>query len=60
MSTYGTEYVETDWPHGLRCADCDKLLGEGDRYASKLDSFIGDVPVVLIVCLECALAVEDE
>lgn len=49
--------VETeDWPHGLRCADCNRLLEDGDRYSERLDSFTGDgVPLVVIVCVGCAL-----
>lgn len=53
---YGTEYHAEDWPHGLRCIDCDKTMEEGDRYASRLEGFIDETPVTYIVCLECALA----
>lgn len=51
----GVVVREEDWPHGLRCAECKSLLGEGDRYSERLEKFMGDVPIVLIVCLSCAL-----
>lgn len=53
---FGDPYVDEDWPHGLRCAECSCLIEEGDRYSQRLSSFQDDIPVVLIVCVTCALA----
>jgi hypothetical protein len=52
---YGVEYREEDWPHGLRCIDCDRLLADGDRYATRLTGFQDEIPITEVVCLECAL-----
>lgn len=58
---YGTEYDPDQWPHGLRCIDCERLLGEGDRYATRLEAISGDgIPIVEIICLECALSAREE
>jgi hypothetical protein len=55
---YGREFDANDWPHGLRCLDCDRKLEDGDRYATRLQGFAVDgTPVTEIICLECALAV---
>lgn len=43
-----------DWPHGLRCGDCARLLKDGDGYSERLTGMIGDVPAVMIVCIDCA------
>jgi len=49
-----------DWPHGLRCAECHRPLQEGGRYSERLDALNADgIPIVLIVCLGCAL-IEDK
>lgn len=56
VAPYGKKYREEDFPHGLRCIDCDRALAEGDRYATRLEAFTGDgVPITEIICLECAL-----
>src|SRR6187551_3654299 len=48
-----------DWPHGLRCAECNRCLKDGDRYSKRLDGLTDDgVPTVLIVCVGCALTEE--
>lgn len=52
--TDGKVYRDEDWPHGLRCADCDRLLREGDRYSERLTGFQGEHPLLLIVCAGCA------
>jgi hypothetical protein len=43
-----------DWPHGLRCGDCSRLLSDGDHYAERWTGMVGEVPAVLIVCVACA------
>lgn len=42
-----------EWPHGLRCMDCDRPLRDGDRYTKRVDSMIGDAVVTEIVCVPC-------
>lgn len=51
----GIEYRDEEWEDGLRCADCSRLLVEGDRYSERLDGLMGDIPIVVIVCITCAL-----
>jgi hypothetical protein len=47
-------YTETDWPHGLRCPICDRVMVEGDEYRQQLQSMFDDgTPVLLIVCAGC-------
>ena len=52
----GIPYADEMWPHGLRCAECDRLMMEGDRYSEQLISMAEEVPVVQIVCVVCALS----
>lgn len=49
-----------DWPHGLRCGECSRLLEHGERYSERLTHMIGDVPAVMIVCLTCAIPEPDD
>jgi hypothetical protein len=51
----GIPYHDAEWPHGLRCADCHRVMAEGDRYSEQLASMADELPVVRIVCLGCAL-----
>jgi hypothetical protein len=44
-----------DWPWGLRCMDCDRGLGEGDAFSERLTDIVEGVPLVEVVCLDCAL-----
>lgn len=44
---------DKDWPYGLRCGECSRLLEDGDRYAERLMSMVHEVPVVKIVCVPC-------
>lgn len=44
-----------EWPHGLRCMDCDTDLNEGDTYSERLTEIVNSVPLVEVVCLPCAL-----
>ena len=48
-------YTDEDWPHGLRCAACDVLFVEGQPISQRLDSFVYDIPVVVITCVGCAM-----
>ena len=42
-----------DWPYGLRCGECSRVLEDGDSYAESLTGMIGDTPMVKIVCCLC-------
>jgi hypothetical protein len=42
-----------DWPHGLRCGDCKRVLRDGDGYAQRWTGMVGEVPAMLIVCRPC-------
>jgi hypothetical protein len=50
----GVPYHEEDWPHGLRCGECRHLFCEGERYSQRLFGFQEEVPVSVVVCVECA------
>lgn len=42
-----------DYPEGMRCDDCGDLFLDGEPVRERLESFIGDVPVVVPVCQTC-------
>lgn len=44
-----------DWPHGLRCGECDEEITDGERYSTVLEGFLEDVPIALVVCVTCGL-----
>lgn len=44
-----------EFPHGLRCMDCDESLTPGDTYSKRLVAFMGDEPVVELICVPCAI-----
>lgn len=57
------EATYTDFPHGLRCADCGGEIEWGDNYSERLEGIMGDefaaltdepVMEVTLVCLRCA------
>lgn len=50
-------FREEDFPHGLRCAECHREMTGGERYTHRLSSFVGDTPVVVIVCVPCDLGI---
>jgi hypothetical protein len=54
METLGLPYVEEEWPHGLSCAECPHVFREGERFTTLLYAFSDDVPMSLVVCLDCA------
>ena len=54
MQDLGIVYQETDWPHGLMCAQCPHVFHEGERFTSLLYAFAADSPVAEVVCLPCA------
>ena len=59
MSRHVTShYVAEEWPHGLRCAECDHLYIEGETLHKQPHGMLEDgTPVLLIVCWDCALGV---
>ena len=42
-----------EWPHGVCCGLCHRMMNDGDRYAEQLMGIIADIPVVMIVCYPC-------
>jgi hypothetical protein len=58
--TSGVVYHDDEWPHGLRCAECQYLFQEGERYSRHLHAFQDDVPILKIVCVGCALGFVEE
>ena len=55
MTEPGLLVRDEDWPHGLRCGACSRLLEDGDRYSEQLTHMAEDVPVVMITCVPCAM-----
>jgi hypothetical protein len=49
-----------EFPHGLRCMDCDEPLGDGDTYSKRLVGFMLDDPVVELVCVPCAMCGDEQ
>lgn len=43
--------------HGLSCADCGDVFVNGQPISERLDGFTDDVPVVVLTCVPCGLAV---
>jgi hypothetical protein len=37
------------------CMDCDRPFELGERYASRLTGFVGDVPVTETICVPCGM-----
>ena len=53
VSETGLVIRAADWPWGVRCGECSRLLRDGDRYSERLEGMAGDTPVVLITCARC-------
>lgn len=54
------EFYPSDWPHGLRCMDCQQTFEPGDTIAERLvsmDYTEGGEPafVVDLICVPCSL-----
>lgn len=47
--------TEEDWPHGLRCLDCDSELSVGAAYSKRLVGIFDGSPIVELVCAPCGL-----
>jgi hypothetical protein len=56
----GIPYLDTDWPHGLRCVSCRGLFHEGESYTTRLSAFVDDTPLVEVVCVPCATSGDPE
>jgi hypothetical protein len=52
----GEVYTDDHWPHGLSCGQCRHVFGEPERYSERLSAFLGDQPMLEIVCVPCATA----
>ena len=50
----GLPYRPAEWTHGLMCAECPHVFREGERFTTLLYAFSDDVPMTLVVCLDCA------
>jgi hypothetical protein len=47
--------VTTDaFPHGVRCADCNRPLEPGAPYAEQPDAPVGEDACALVVCVPCS------
>jgi RNase P subunit RPR2 len=55
MSDESPTFQSEDWPHGLRCASCERLFTDGMPYSERLEGFQDDIPMCVITCVECAL-----
>lgn len=42
-----------DWPHGLRCGECCRVLRDGDPYRERLTGMMGEFPAYMLVCRPC-------
>jgi hypothetical protein len=42
-----------DFPHGLRCGECCRVLRDGDPYAERWTGMMGEFPACMIVCAAC-------
>jgi hypothetical protein len=53
-------YAAEDWPHGLRCMDCEALFADGQPIAERLTALTeyADEPafVVDVICVGCSVA----
>jgi hypothetical protein len=52
--------TEEDWPHGLRCLDCNAELGAGTTYSKRLVAVFEDSPIVELVCAPCGLGLKSD
>ena len=43
----------SDWPHGLRCGECCRVMHEGEPYNERLTGMVDEVPAYMIVCRPC-------
>lgn len=61
MSAPHRVYVPEEWPHGLRCMDCNDLFIEGQPIAERLTGMteVEGEPAfsIEIICVPCSLAV---
>lgn len=54
MSERSLIVTPDEFPHGLRCANCNRIIENGEPYAHIEEAPIGGYPVMLIVGPECA------
>lgn len=50
----GITYVDSEWPHGMRCTVCRHLFRDGESFTTTLYAFVDDTPLTEVRCLGCA------
>lgn len=52
-------YEPDDWPGGLRCDGCDEPFTPGQQISERFEGLSGDgdLVIVVVVCVPCALRV---
>ena len=45
-----------DAPEGAICEDCPKPLNTYNKYGERPYGMIGDIPIVDLLCLDCAVS----
>lgn len=45
--------TDAGFPHGLRCAECHRLIGVGQPYREDLEGMVGDSPLTVLRCVYC-------
>ena len=52
----GTEVTVEDFPDGLRCEDCQRIIHPGENYSERAEGFLDDdLLEVSLICVDCAL-----
>ncbi len=44
----------SDWPHGLRCAECSRIIVEGEALNERIEGFLDGIPILEITCMGCS------
>lgn len=44
-----------EYPHGLRCMDCDDLMPEGTASCEVFDDVCGPFEISVVICPACAI-----
>lgn len=43
----------SDWPRGLRCGECCRVLHDGEPYAERWTGMMTEFPAYMVVCVTC-------
>lgn len=46
--------TDADFPDGLMCPDCRRVIDVGRPYTERLDGMIWNTTTVILVCVYCA------